>query len=188
MRSFVAGVLQGALGKYKALQVDAQVLEDMLATEKKKLNDVSKSGSQTMSVGAILGDDPAEVQAQKKELTEAQITNLTPVVEQAYDSIEIAKSDILADLDRFNAGQIEDWRMAYGVLADANIDYYASVRPSKNDLRSPAWLACTDERRCKPPFVDPQVPNAMSPPPLSRLCCTQAMEKWDDFILELQDD
>lgn len=135
-----AECFRGALGKYKALQVDAQVLEDMLATEKKKLNDVSKSGSQTMSVGAILGDDPAEVQAQKKESTEAQITNLTPVVEQAYDSIEIAKSDILADLDRFNAGQIEDWRMAYGVLADANIDYYAS-----------------------------------------------AMEKWDDFILELQD-
>lgn len=136
-----AECFRGALSKYKALQVDAQVLEDMLATEKKKLNDVSKSGSQTMSVGAILGDDPAEVQAQKKESTEAQITNLTPVVEQAYDSIEIAKSDILADLDRFNAGQIEDWRHAYGALADANIDYYTST-----------------------------------------------MEKWDDFILELQDD
>ena len=116
----------------------------MLATEKKKLNDVSKSGSQTMSVGAILGDDPAEVQAQKKESTEAQITNLTPVVEQAYDSIEIAKSDILADLDRFNAGQIEDWRHAYGALADANIDYYTSVRQRNTPslFAFPRVLAC----------------------------------------------
>lgn len=104
------------LTKFKSLQVDAQVLEDMLESEKKKLSDISKPGGET-----------SESRAKKKESSEAQISNLMTAVEQADDSIEITKSDILADLDRFNANQINDWRVAFGAYADTKIDFYGST-------------------------------------------------------------
>jgi len=109
--------LKSMVSGCESIDAEAEVLQDMLETERKNKAEIEKPNSQNTSIAAVLGKSPTEVQAEKLRESERVIDKLTHSVTHAENEVSKTNANIEADLAYFEEQYTTDVKLALGTFA-----------------------------------------------------------------------
>lgn len=109
--------LKATVAKCDAVNAEAEVMQDMLDAERKNKAEIERPNSQNVSMAAVLGKPPAEVQAEKLAESERLIAQLTNAVQSAENEVSVTDANVDADISLFEQQHTADVKFALGTYA-----------------------------------------------------------------------
>jgi len=99
-----------------------KILED-LDKKKDELNNLKKS-DQSYSLGAIMGKSSSDVLEQKEQKLKNQVDEISSKLEQSSDELEVANTNLRADLEWWSGHKINDIASIFSDYASEQCKFY----------------------------------------------------------------
>jgi hypothetical protein len=109
--------LKAMLSGCDSINAEAEVMQDMLDAERKNKAEIERPNSQNVSIAAVLGKPPAEVQAEKLQESERTIDRLGNAVQTAENEVSQTNANVDADISLFSEQHTADVKFSLGTYA-----------------------------------------------------------------------